>query len=215
MLQPQFQTWKNFALTLFLFITLSVQVWAEVQEAGSGIVYGPGHAYKLSAPEEWLFDNESGISQGIQAVIYPVGETWAQSKVVLYTGATQKEEGDFQQIMADDEANYRAQNPNLVVSQEETLLTSDGRQAVVKKFSGDSLGNSELVAYIDTPEVVCLVVLSARDLSNFELGQSAFSTVVSSFKFLATDAESYIQSGKWRDELDPSQQTKSTPTPQP
>lgn len=203
MAKPSFLATPKILLTLILLVSLSTQAWSSKDEAGSGILYGPGHAYKLSAPADWIFDNESGRNQGIHAVIYPVGESWAQSRVVIYTGVTSKSESSFQQVIADDEAKFRAQNPNLAVSGEKSLHTLDGRSAIVRKFSDDNFGNSELVAYIDTPEVVCLIVLSAKDQAGFEKGLTAFPRVVSSFKFLTTEAESYIQSGKWRDELDP------------
>lgn len=194
---------KPSLLALIFLLALSVPGWPSKDEAGSGIVYGPGHAYKIGAPSGWIFDNESARSQGIHAVLYPVGESWAKSKVVIYTGATPKGEGGFQQVLTEDEAKFRAKHPNLAISDETSLTTRDGRTAVVRKFTGDSFGNSELVAYIDTPEVVCQVVLSARDNAGFEKGMRAFPHVVSSFKFLAVDSKSYIESGKWRDEVAP------------
>jgi hypothetical protein len=43
-----------------------------------GIVYGPKAAFNIAAPEGWVLDNKSGMSQGQPCVLYrkvPHGET--------------------------------------------------------------------------------------------------------------------------------------------
>ena len=190
-------------LIVALILIFATPAWSSKEEAGAGVVYGPGHAYKLGAPKGWIFDNESGRGQGLHAVIYPAGESWRESKVVAYSGVTQKDGGSLQSVIDDDEKKFRLNSPNLIVEELPALKTSDDRTAIVRKFRGDTFGNYELVAYIDTPEVVCQIVLSARNEESFTLGESAFSHIVGSFKFLAVDSDRYIESGDWRQELQP------------
>ena len=50
----------------------------------AGIIYGPKAAYKIDAPKNWTLDNKSGISQGLQCVLYVNGFTWQSSPVIMY-----------------------------------------------------------------------------------------------------------------------------------
>jgi hypothetical protein len=49
-----------------------------------GIVYGPKAAFTIKAPEGWVLDNSSGVSQGLPCVLYPKGSTWQEAKTIVY-----------------------------------------------------------------------------------------------------------------------------------
>lgn len=183
-----------------LALLVLLPAFASREEGGSGVVYGPGHAYLLKAAKGWIFDNESGRSQGIHAVSYPVGQSWKNGSVVVYSGTTPKTKSGFDGVLEDDLKAFKEQNPDLKMKEEEPLLTGDGRRALVRKFSGDRFGNIELVAYIDTPEVVCEIVMSARDPGSFESGKIGFRAFLSSFRLLSSDPDSYFQSDEWETE---------------
>jgi len=55
------------------FISIPVEVLAEIVEGGVGLAYGKDHAYFLKAPPGWMLDTESGAEQGIFAAFYPKG----------------------------------------------------------------------------------------------------------------------------------------------
>jgi hypothetical protein len=57
----------------------------------SGIIYGNSHVFTLKAPEGWVLDNQSGVSQGLHAVFYPKGQTWRNSPIVAYTNTRVKD----------------------------------------------------------------------------------------------------------------------------
>src|SRR5579871_3436427 len=79
-------------------------------DMNAGIIYGTNHAYSLIAPKGWVLDNQSGISQGLYAVFYPKGSSWAKGSVVMYTNTGSKEEKGqetLQKMIDDDVANYR------------------------------------------------------------------------------------------------------------
>src|ERR1017187_9021755 len=63
-----------------------------LKNLNSGLIYGKNHAYWLTAPKGWILDNKSGVSQGLFAVFYPQGSSWAKSSVVMYTNTSSKEE---------------------------------------------------------------------------------------------------------------------------
>jgi hypothetical protein len=59
----------------------------------AGILYGRGYAYILSAPKGWVMDDETGRSEGLEAVFYRQGESWAAGAAVLYANVAPKVKG--------------------------------------------------------------------------------------------------------------------------
>lgn len=167
---------------LIVLALLSLPAVSDKLTGGSGIIYGSGHAYYLKAPEDWIFDNESGVTQGLHCVIYPQGSDWARSRAVIYSGVTAKKPGQTPaQIIAEDLTKFRKQFPQVKMNLAPDLTTEDKRVAQVREFTG---GNEEMVAYIDTPKVVCEVILSCRDRRHLEEAVPAFEYVVASFRFI-------------------------------
>ena len=155
---------------------------------GSGIVYGNKHAFLVDAPKGWVLDNNAQQNNGLCAVFYPVGSSWAKAPVVMYANSAVKGEGQrtVAELIAFDTQSFRKKAPTLRVADLPSIKTKDG-DAVVKKFSGDQFNNSEAVAYIDTPEVVVMLVFTSRDEKGFLANYSAFEELVGSYKFFTTD----------------------------
>ena len=170
-------------LAIFVTTTLLGQT-----PRGSGIVYGKDHAFAISAPDGWVLDNRAEQNNGLHAVFYPVGSSWAESKVVMYANAASKGEGQetVDELIAYDTDQFRAKSPKLAVVALESIQTKDGK-AKVRKFSGDQFKNTEAVAYIDSPKAVVMLVLTSRDDLGFEKTYLAFVTLVKSYKFFTSD----------------------------
>jgi hypothetical protein len=61
-------------------------------EGQTGILHGVGHVYALAAPDGWILDNKSGVSQGLHAVFYPKSSSWENGTAVIYTRVTRKDD---------------------------------------------------------------------------------------------------------------------------
>jgi hypothetical protein len=157
------------------------------ESMNSGIVYGENYAFVLSAPAGWVLDNESGAKQGLDAVFYPEGSSWRESGAVMYANVVQKTEdrdSTLAKVLASDEARFRSDSPGLVIQTAAAVATGDGKQAVIRHFSGSSLGNWEAVAYIDEEKVVSMLVLSCREEALFKKSLPSFEKLVASYRFL-------------------------------
>jgi surface antigen len=158
----------------------------------TGVIFGPGHAFSLDAPDQWVLDNESGSAQGLQAVFYPVGKSWTNAPVVIYANVILKKNPrteNARTVAARDIADFRKKSPTLKVTDAAPLPTGDQvaghpKRAIVKYFSGDDFGNSEAVAYIDESKVVVMLVLSSRKETNFQPALPTFAQLVRSYRFL-------------------------------
>jgi hypothetical protein len=170
---------------LFAFLLLSAIALCDKVEGSSGLIYGTDHAYWISSPSGWILDNESGVSQGLHAVIYPKGENWTDAPAVIYSRAVVKKKGESMGgVIKNDFDSFKKSNANIVMKNFAKIKTGDGSEAIVKSFKGDQWGNNELVAYIDTPKVVGIIVLTARNAESYNRSIEAFESVVRSFSFV-------------------------------
>lgn len=176
---------------IFLFL-LVAPAMASADDLNSGILYGENYSYALTAPMDWVLDNESGASKGLAAVFYPKGSTWDKSPVWMYTNTTSKEEAgqetlDLKKMIDADMVNYRDNRKTKQIIDAPPILTRDKKtMAVVKYFLGDMNGNYEACAYIDASKVVVFIVITSPNKKGFEDNLPAFKALVSSY-FYMTD----------------------------
>jgi hypothetical protein len=166
---------------------LALAVSTQAGEDGTGIIYGPDHAFAVTAPSGWVLDNKSGVGQGLWAVLYPVDSSWKDSKVVMYINTAPKA-GDptLDGLIAGDLERQRKESPGLHVKPGEPIELQDGTKARVHHWSGDRWGNRESIAYIEAPTVWVMVVLSSRDEKAYKSALPAFSSLTKTYKFLTS-----------------------------
>ena len=185
-------------ITLFLVLALvaacgsrSASALYGAQSAfDSGIVYGKDHAFAVSAPSGWVLDNESGVSQGLHAVFYPTGSSWREARTVMYANTVHKADsgrGSRDAVIAGDIQDFTGRGRGAAVRDAESLTTADGKAAILKLFHDRDAGNFEVVAYIDEPNVVVMLVLSARSEKERDLATPAFQRLVGSYHFVTGD----------------------------
>ena len=169
---------KNATILLAAAVLLASSATAG-QVGGGGIVYGSELGASVTAPDGWVFDNESGVDQGLHAVMYPVGSTWANSKAVIYVNFSQLEpQQTLEGFIAVDIAEYRKRAPKLSVESVDPIMLVGGAKAVVRQFKGDDWGNHEAVAYASLDSGIAMYVLTCRDEDSFRKSLSAFKDVV-------------------------------------
>jgi hypothetical protein len=159
-------------------------------DLNSGLVYGEGHAFWLTAPSGWVLDNSSGVGQGLYAVFYPAGSSWSGSPVVMYANTVERDTANDESLSSfidGDIDEAREHSPHLRVEREPPLLTAAGTRAEVRVFSGDQWGNSERVAYILERRVFVILTLTSKQPGPYALSLRAFESLVKSFKFLTED----------------------------
>src|SRR5205823_5824519 len=80
----------------------------------------------------------------------------------------------------------RRQDPDMQATVAEAMETGDGRKATLYTFDGPGTGRvREKIAYIDTPNVVVMLVLTARAPAAYEKALPDFQQLIRSFHFLA------------------------------
>ncbi len=158
----------------------------------SGIIYGDNHAFTLSAPDEWVLDNSSGLKQGLHAVFYPKGSSWEKASAVMYANVCvcKKSNQTLQDFIEHELKVFREQDRgNVDMVDGKTLTTQDGRKAVVKHLTGDQYGNYESIAYIEESKVFIMIVLSSKSRKDYESSLHPFQELVKSYFFIAENVK--------------------------
>jgi hypothetical protein len=171
-------------ISIIAFFIISNTALAENKEsfavpAGGGIVYGSEIGIGVSAPNGWIFDNKSGVRQGLHAVIYPEGSSWANSNQMMYVNIGKMEPGEaLENFIQGDIDRFVKNSPNLKVEKMNSLTIQGGIKAEVRQFTGDKWGNYERIAYAQKGSSVAMYVLSSKSKNGYEKSISAFEEMV-------------------------------------
>ena len=170
-------------LALLAISALSPSMLAQEAFRG-GIVHGPKAAFNISAPEGWVLDNESGVSQGMPCVLYRKGSSWSDAKTVMYAkvASTQFEDVNIFVAMAIKEMQKTHGAPKKKIA---SGKTRDGHDYFINEYPATkSYSQWERVAYVQLPRAVAYIVLSSRDEASYRKDSGALQEVLKTFIYL-------------------------------
>lgn len=170
---------------VLVIVTLIALAGAAI--AGDEIVYGQEIGIGVSVPDGWIFDRESGRSQGLQGVLYPVGSTWESSPQMIYIHIVRLMPGESlgKFILADLET-FAKSGPDIRTKKMPALLLAGGSKAEVWEFTGEEWGNFERSAYLSKDACVVLFVLSSKSREAYDQSLEAFAGLVTKSYFVKT-----------------------------
>lgn len=153
--------------------------------SGSGaILYGDDFALMIAAPPGWVVDCGIGHQLGALTVMYPKDPGWKDAPAIMYVAFIDKEDSlSLQAAVAQDLKRSRAESPSIEVEQVDDLPAGDTK-AQVYHTSNDRWGNHDLVAFIDQPNVVITIAMSARTAEAFAANRPLFEKVVASYAYI-------------------------------
>lgn len=164
----------------FLLNSLSAQ-----DSTRTGLLYGNNHSYYLTAPVGWIIDNQSGREDGMNAVFYPKGSSWADGETVMYTtfvnfDSIKKE--TIRDIISGDSARFHQASPQSRVKKQTPVEIGKNKKAVIYSFSME--GNYETVAYLEEKKGIVVIVLSSKNKNGPVNNNKAFESLLKSYRFL-------------------------------
>jgi hypothetical protein len=166
---------------------------AQAQLEGSGIPYGAGIGALITAPKGWIFDNQSGVSQGLHCVMYPQGSTWRTAGEVIYVSFGRLEPGrSVEDFMRDDEEKFRKKFPGLAVASLPPITLRSGEEALTRKFTGDAYGNFECIAYAQLGRSVVMFVLSCRNEAGYQRCLGPFTFMIAQAGLLRVTSDGQL-----------------------
>jgi hypothetical protein len=162
-------------------------VFAEIEAQTNyrgGIVYGPKAAFKIDAPEGWVLDNQAGAEQGLPCVLYPKGESWADSRTVMYAkiaGTKFEDVTEFVTFAIKGMEKTHGKPKEKI----DKGKTGDGQSFFINEYPATKTYSQwERVAYIQLPKAVAYIVLSSRDEASYRKDAPALREVLKTFAYL-------------------------------
>lgn len=193
-----------------LFVLTCLVASAQKKGGNGGILLGDDFGIGFQAPPGWVLDNKSGVNQGLDAVFYPVGQTWKGSPIVAYCRfrpVTDKIK-TAADVVRDTLADLHEQgNPHSKATKMAPLKLSLGATAQIYYYTGDSYGNYEAAAYIVEPKTINFFILTSRKKDLFTKSIPAFHALVKSYFLMKKEPDTSKKPG----ETDPSSNHKKDP----
>ncbi|MBS1784466.1 MAG: hypothetical protein JST24_03460 [Acidobacteria bacterium] len=142
----------------------------------------------LTAPDGWVLDNQVWADQGVFAVFYPKGASPSGNWIAYSRVMELNPKGLLACALADMEG-MKAQSPHYTWKRLPDIQTSDKNTAIIFSTSGDSLGNAEYLAYIQTPTHVVFISAVTKTPSDQATLKPAFDSLVRSFSWITDKVE--------------------------
>lgn len=158
----------------------------------TGIIYGEDWAISLTAPEDWILDNQSGVNQELHAVFYPRGTTWVDAKTTMYVSTSRlsiESQKTIEDLMDYDAEYFKSHYSDVMFTNAEEIQITENVIARVRYFWSESYGNHEAVAYVDASKIGVMIVLSSRETEEFYKSLESFEELVKSYSFVWLDAD--------------------------
>jgi hypothetical protein len=179
---------KNATLLVLICLATAIQVCGQPNKSAgykSGLIYGKNNAYYINAPDGWVLDNKSGVSQGLYAVLYPKGSTWENSIGIMYSKAIAKNSNikSIEAYVRNDLEDFKKQAPNIEAVLKQELRLDSNKVAKIYEWSGDNFGNIESTAYIEEKNVIIIITYNSRDMTFYKSNYSKFIQTVKSYSF--------------------------------
>jgi hypothetical protein len=162
-----------------------------VDKPNCGMHYGKSHSFLFCAPKGWTLDTSIGQDEGIYASLYPDVSSWGSAKesgTIMYITTFDKPNNKYTvaKAMAFDANNTKQSAQFAVVKQGEPIKLDD--QAVpVQLFAPGGFNRYEASAYIDSPRVIIMFVMTSKNEDSFKRDYPAFVQFVQSYSFMSSD----------------------------
>ncbi|CAB4242676.1 protein of unknown function [Methylacidimicrobium sp. AP8] len=156
-------------------------------EGGVGIVYAPGHAFLLKAPDGWVLDREWRGSEPPEPVFYPVGFTAKDSPVLIRSGSMRAESAGTAPIerFLEERAQVLAPPSGAGARAERVgeCRLGKGALAEVYSFVSEPGGQAllERIGCVATADSVDYIILDAKDRAFYERSLAAFASILKSY----------------------------------
>lgn len=148
-------------------------------QAPAGIPYDGDLGVFVTAPDGWVLDSQSGVSQGTHCVMYPKGSSWRNAPEVIYVNIERFGVGaTLERLILKDIAKFEKKYPGIKVEELEPIDLWSGGKAVVRGFSGEAYPNFECVAYAPYGNGAATYVLTCRTREGLERTMPLFRKMV-------------------------------------
>jgi len=160
---------------------------------GCGMSFGTSYIFQYCAPKGWTLDNSTEYLPGASTSIYPDGSNWDSAKqtgTIMYITTFNKPNDKYtvEKGMAFDARDTKKSSkfPGLIVKRGEPIKLGD-LSVPVQLFAPGPFYRYEASAYIDSPRVIIMFVMSSKNEDTFKRDFPAFVQFVQSYTFMSSN----------------------------
>ena len=176
------------AFASILLILFSQPILAE---AAPLVLEKNKYSYTFSVPTGWEFNFEQAHQIGARLVFFPEGGSFHTSKSIIYINEICKFNCTTSIEVAIQKIVTRAKNhsPDLKITDDTSLPLKAGGKAIIKVMTGskDPRQAKEALAFIEQKDVFIMVVLTTKDIGNWDADYEKFIMVISGHKYFNCD----------------------------
>jgi hypothetical protein len=140
---------------------------------------------KIPAIEGWHHDRENSLHYNFNALA-PAGKTFSDAETVMYANAVYKlrvpEDKTLASFIDGDLEQFRSDNPGLIVTEEQSLKTADGRSVRLFRFIPSKQGQWERVAYLEEGEFYVDFIVSSRTEQGLSDSSMAYEKLIARYR---------------------------------
>lgn len=168
-------------------LSVAIRGAAAIAPAPPHVIHTGLYAYRFALPRGWTDSPTQAARIGVRLALFPGGNSLAASSTVVYVNELCKQAcgTDLAGVVTRTLAGARARNPQLRVATLPPLRTAAGRAVPVRLLSSDAATQRarEALAFIDTPQVVVLAVLTSKAPWRWHADYSAFGDMIAGFRY--------------------------------
>src|SRR5438552_13516556 len=154
-----------------------------------GIVNGPKAGFNIAAPEGWVLDTESGKHQDLPCVLYPTRSRWADAKTVMYAKVASPQWEGVNAFVGWAIEGMKEQHgtPKQKIA---SGKSKDGHDYFINEYPATKTYSQwERVGYIQLPQGVAFIVLTARDKASYQKDSGQLEKVVKTLVYVEPKSE--------------------------
>lgn len=166
------------ASLLFLFLLFSPPVHSEAVLEGAGILYGSSTGFVLGAPPGWIFDNSSGVNDGLYCVMYPKGSSWDTFRILIYGQIYGADGGSLEQYIKKNIKIIQKMSPDLKWKIGKKFKANGAYPAIIVDFAGFIDNSMERTAYLYYKDTILMVVMTTKVPGLMKKHRNAVDTIL-------------------------------------
>lgn len=156
------------------------------KERESGIIYGPGFALSLTAPEGWELKEDVAQSKKLFALMLPKGETWESADSKIYASVAGLDTTSGQQIstiLERDSLYFTRLSERVVVQPIDSIQRPDSPPLLLRKITGTPEEPYKVIAYAEQGPIIVMIGFGTKTGQQYSATLPKFYDVLRNYRY--------------------------------
>lgn len=161
------------------------------QNQDSGIIYGPGFAFSLTAPDGWRLDETAAEQQNMFAVVLPEKKNWNDAEVRMYASIIRIDTSQGQSmrtVMNRDKDYFMQRSGQFQITGTDTIYRGE-ETVFLREYRGISNEPYKITGYIDEGPLITLIGMGSTNRELYNQSLPAFRSLLRSYQFFESSSK--------------------------